>query len=142
MVRKLTLKIQVWPTAQGRSLCQPVARDNVVCGIVYSFAGVHTELSCLAERMGFLGHSYGIPTGHYIYHTHCVKKYFISLGQIFLRTCNFKAPGMFLISKGTFCPYSKLFFQNLGPVLVWFFGFFKVLVSDIFTKFVSPSEYA
>ncbi len=41
---------------------------NVVCGIVYSFAGVQSEVSCcgLAERMGFPGHSYGIPTGQYI----------------------------------------------------------------------------
>jgi hypothetical protein len=41
---------------------------NVVCGIVYSFAGVHLELSCcgLADRMGLPGHSYGIPTGQYI----------------------------------------------------------------------------
>ncbi len=38
---------------------------NVVCGIVCSFAGVHTELSCrgLVERKGFPGHSYGIPRG-------------------------------------------------------------------------------
>ncbi len=67
---------------------------DVVCGIIHLFARVHTKLSCCspAERMGFPGHIYGIPKRQCIYHTHSIKKFSISLGQTFLRTCNFKAP--------------------------------------------------
>jgi hypothetical protein len=74
---------------------------NVVCGIVRSFTGVHTVLSCcgLAERMGFPGHSYGTQTAKYIS---------LALDRFFFEPVISKS--LACSWSQTFRPYSKLVF--------------------------------